>query len=167
MAASKFDILDYLSGMTNFVFDKSALNNVALDCGVSDVESYLDLTEEQKDRCKIALLEKIVFGVYQTASTTNQHGAYTLTVGAQTITSAALLSIKSELKRLYKKYGEDENLKLSMKPMERLNGLKKQIGKLCTLTEMLWMNMPIMACSTALNKNRKKMETLSEAMGIC
>ena len=48
MAASKFDILDYLSGMTNFVFDKSALNNVALDCGVSDVESYLDLTEEQK-----------------------------------------------------------------------------------------------------------------------
>ena len=77
MAASKFDILDYLSGMTNFVFDKSALNNVALDCGVSDVESYLDLTEEQKDRCKIALLEKIVFGVYQTASTTNQHGAYT------------------------------------------------------------------------------------------
>jgi hypothetical protein len=71
MAASKFDILDYLSGMTNFVFDKSALNNVALDCGVSDVESYLDLTEEQKDRCKIALLEKIVFGVYQTASTTN------------------------------------------------------------------------------------------------
>ena len=56
---------------------------------------------------------------------------------------------------------------LSMKPMERLNGLKKQIGKLCTLTEMLWMNMPIMVCSTARNKNRKKMETLSETMGIC
>lgn len=58
----------------------------------------------------MALLETIVFGVYQTASTTNQHGAYTLTVGAQTITSKALESIKSELRRLYKKYGEDDKL---------------------------------------------------------
>lgn len=110
MAASAFDILDYLSGMTNFVFDKSVLNRVALECGVSEIEAFVDLTEEQKDKCKMALLETIVFGVYQTASTTNQHGAYTLTVGAQTITSKALESIKSELRRLYRKYGEDNKL---------------------------------------------------------
>lgn len=110
MAAPTFDILDYLSGMTNFVFDKSVLNRVALECGVSEIEAFVDLTEEQKDRCKMALLETIVFGVYQTASTTNQHGAYTLTVGAQTITSKALESIKSELRRLYRKYGEDDKL---------------------------------------------------------
>lgn len=110
MATTKFDILDYLSGMTNFVFDKSALQNVALDCGVAEVTVYADLTDEQKDRCKIALFEKIVFGVYQTASTTSQHGSYTLTVGAQTITSAALESIKSELRRLYKKYDEEDKL---------------------------------------------------------
>lgn len=96
--------------MTNFVFDKSVLNRVALECGVAEIEAFVDLTEEQKDKCKIALLETIVFGVYQTASTTNQHGAYTLTVGAQTITSKALESIKSELRRLYKKYGEDDKL---------------------------------------------------------
>lgn len=110
MITSKFDILDYLSGITNFVFDKSALTHVALECGVADVTQYIDLTEEQKDRCKIMLYEKIVFGVYQTASTTNQHGSYTTTVGAQTITSAALQSIKSELKRLYNKYGEDDKV---------------------------------------------------------
>ena len=110
MAAPAFDILDYLSGMTNFVFDKSVLSRVALECGVSEIEAFVDLTEEQKDRCKMALLETIVFGVYQTASTTNQHGAYTLTVGAQTITSKALESIKSELRRLYRKYGEDDKL---------------------------------------------------------
>lgn len=110
MAVIKFDILDYLSGITNFVFDKAVLQNVALDCGVAETESYLDLTDEQKDRCKIALFEKIVFGVYQTASTTSQHGAFTQTVGAQTITSAALESIKSELRRLYKKYDEDDKL---------------------------------------------------------
>ena len=110
MAKSKFDILDYLSGITNFVFDKSVLNRVALECGVSEVESFSEITEEQKDRCKIALLETIVFGPYQTASSTNQHGAYTLTIGAQTITSAALESIKAELRRLYKKYSNEDKL---------------------------------------------------------
>lgn len=110
MTAYKFDILDYLSGLTNYVFDKSILNRVALECEVMGVERYADLTNEQKDRCKIALLETIVYGPYQTASSTNQHGAYTLTIGAQTITSAALESIKAELKRLYKKYRETDKL---------------------------------------------------------
>lgn len=108
--ALKFDILDYLSGMTNFVFDKSVLNRVAIDCGVAEIEHYTDLTEEMKDNCKMALLETIVYGPYQTASSTNQHGAYTLTVGAQTITSTALESIKTELRRLYKKYENEEKI---------------------------------------------------------
>jgi hypothetical protein len=108
--ALKFDILDYLSGMTNFVFDKSVLNRVAIDCGVAEIEHYTDLTEEMKDNCKMALLETIVYGPYQTASSTNQHGAYTLTIGAQTITSTALESIKTELRRLYKKYENEEKI---------------------------------------------------------
>lgn len=110
MAASTFDVLDYLSGITNFVFDKSVLNRIALECGIIDATSYVDITEEQRDQCKIKLLETIVFGPYQTASSTNQHGSYTLTVGAQTITSASLESIKSELRRLYKKYNDNEKL---------------------------------------------------------
>ena len=120
MSASTFDILEYLSGMTNFVFDKAVLKRIALECEVAEVEAYADLTEEDKDRCKIALLETIVYGPYQTASSTNQHGTYTLTVGAQTITSAALESIKSELRRLYKKYGEDDKL-------EALDGMDGEI----------------------------------------
>ena len=68
------------------------------------------LTEEDRDRCKAALLETIVFGPYQTASSTSQHGSYTLTVGAQTITSQALETIKTELRRLYTKYSEDAKL---------------------------------------------------------
>lgn len=110
MAIPKFDIIDYLSGMTNFVFDKSVLSRVALDCNVSEIGNYEDLTERKKDECKIALLETIVFGPYQTASSTNQHGSYTLTIGSQTITSAALESMKSELRRLYKKMGDEEKI---------------------------------------------------------
>ena len=112
MATPTFDILDYLSGITNFVFDKSVLNRIALDCGVSEITSYVDLTDENKDRCKIALLETIVYGVYQTASTSVQHGSYKLSVGAQTITAATLERLKAELRRLYKKYGEDVKLEV-------------------------------------------------------
>ena len=43
-----FDIIDYLSGLTNFVFDKAVLNRVALDCGVSEVTEYGQLTDEMK-----------------------------------------------------------------------------------------------------------------------
>lgn len=108
--AQAFDVLGYLSGMTNFVFDKAVLEYVALECGVMGVSSYADITQEQKDSCKIMLLETIVYGPYQTASSTNQHGNWTKTVGAQTITSAALESIKAELRRLYNKYGSDDKL---------------------------------------------------------
>lgn len=110
MAVLKFDIIEYLSGLTSFVFDKAVLNRVAFECGVCHVETYVDLTEEDRDRCKAALLETIVFGPYQTASSTSQHGSYTLTVGAQTITSQALETIKTELRRLYTKYSEDAKL---------------------------------------------------------
>lgn len=110
MAVLKFDIIEYLSGLTSFVFDRAVLNRVAFECGVCHVETYADLTEEDRDRCKAALLETIVFGPYQTASSTSQHGSYTLTVGAQTITSQALETIKTELRRLYSKYSEDAKL---------------------------------------------------------
>lgn len=120
MATPTFDILDYLSGMTNFVFDKSVLNRIALDCGVSEITSYVDLTDEDKDRCKIALLETIIYGVYQTASTSVQHGSYQLSVGAQTITAAMLERLKAELRRLYKKYGEEDKL-------EDLNALDGEV----------------------------------------
>jgi len=108
--ATDFNILDYLSGLTNFVFDKSVLNRVALKCGVADMSDFTEMTDEKEDRCKMMLLETIVYGPHSTASSTNQHGSWTLTVGSQAITEAALESIKSELKRLYKKYGEDEKL---------------------------------------------------------
>lgn len=110
MATPKFDILNYISGLTTFVFDKAVLERVALECGVIEVDSFADLTEESKDKCKAMLLETIVFGPHQTASSTNQHGSYTQTLGAQTITSAALENIKTELRRIYNKYNEEDKL---------------------------------------------------------
>lgn len=110
MAIIKFDIIDYLSGLTNFVFDKAVLNRIAVECGVAEATSYADLTETDRDHCRIALLETVLFGPYQTASSTSQHGSYSLTVGAQTITEAAMKGIREELRRLYAKYNENDKL---------------------------------------------------------
>ena len=106
MTQIKFDIIEWLSGLTNFIFDKAVLKRVAIECGVAEVKSYADIGEEERDRCRMALLETIVFGPAQTASSTSQHGSYSLTVGAQTVSAASLECIKAELRRLYGKYGE-------------------------------------------------------------
>lgn len=106
----EFDILGYLGGLTTFSFDEAVLSRVALECGVSEVSAYEELTEEKKDRCKIALFETVVFGPYLIASSSKQHGAWSESIGSQQVTAASLSSIKAELRRLYKKYGEDEKV---------------------------------------------------------
>ena len=108
---TQFDIInDFLAGLYPYVFDISVLRRVAYDCGVIEITEYSELTEEQKDRCKIALLETLVLNPYQTASQTSKHGEWQEQTGSQMTTAKNIESIKNELKRLYKKYGEDEKL---------------------------------------------------------
>ena len=105
-----FDIHDFLSGLTGYTFDISVLKRVALECGVAEVAEYSELTEEQKDRCKIGLLETLLLTPYQSASQTDRHGEWQTQTGAQTLSAANIERVKSELKGLYKKYEEDEKL---------------------------------------------------------
>ena len=105
-----FNIIDFIAGLYPYVFDISVLRRVAYDCGVIEITEYSELTEEQKDRCKIALLETLVLNPYQTASQTSKHGEWQEQTGSQMTTAKNIESIKNELKRLYKKYGEDEKL---------------------------------------------------------
>ena len=110
MASGSFDIYDYLSGLTGYVFDISVLKRVALNQGVNDVSDYSELTEEQKDRCKIELLETLLITPHQSASQTNKHGEWQTQTGSQTLTAASLENISKELRRLYRKYDELEKL---------------------------------------------------------
>lgn len=110
MLNGSFDIYDYLSGLTGYVFDISVLKRVALNQGVNDVSDYSELTEEQKDRCKIELLETLLITPLQSASQTNKHGEWQTQTGSQTLTAASLENISKELRRLYRKYDELEKL---------------------------------------------------------
>lgn len=105
-----FNIIDFIAGLYPYVFDIAVLRRVAYDCGVIEIIDYSELTEEQKDRCRIALLETLVLNPYQTASQTSKHGEWQEQTGSQMTTAKNIESIKNELKRLYKKYGEDEKL---------------------------------------------------------
>ena len=105
-----FNIIDFIAGLYPYVFDIAVLRRVAYDCGVIEITEYSELTEEQKDRCKIALLETLVLNPYQTASQTSKHGEWQEQTGSQMTTAKNIESIKNELKRLYKEYGEDEKL---------------------------------------------------------
>ena len=105
-----FNIIDFTAGLYPYVFDIAVLRRVAYDCGVIEITEYSELTEEQKDRCKIALLETLVLNPYQTASQTSKHGEWQEQTGSQMTTAKNIESIKNELKKLYKKYGEDEKL---------------------------------------------------------
>ena len=106
-----FDIYDdFLSGLTAYTFDISVLKRVALECGVAEVKEYSELTEEQKDRCKIGLLETLLLTPYQSASQTDRHGEWHTQTGAQTLSAANIERVKNEIKGLYKKYGEEEKL---------------------------------------------------------
>ena len=105
-----FNIIDFIAGLYPYVFDIAVLRRVAYDCGVIEITEYSELTEDQKDRCRIALLETLVLNPYHTASQTSKHGEWQEQTGSQMTTAKNIESIKNELKRLYKKYGEDEKL---------------------------------------------------------
>ena len=105
-----FNIIDFIAGLYPYVFDIAVLRRVAYDCGVIEIPEYSELTEEQKDRCRIALLETLVLNPYQTASQTSKHGEWQEQTGSQMTTAKNIESIKNELKRLYRKYGMDEEL---------------------------------------------------------
>lgn len=110
METSKFNIINYIAGMTGFVFDLDVLKRIALDCGVSDITEYSELTQENKDRCKMELLRTILQTPYSTASHTSKHGEWQEQIGSQSITASQREEIKKQLRRLAEKYNENDLL---------------------------------------------------------
>lgn len=104
----KFDPIEYLSGLTTYVFDKSLLKRIAHENVLYDIDSYEEVSEEQADRCKVALYEAIYFSPYSTGGFTQKHGDFSVQVGQQVVTSATRDLIGEELRRLYKKLGETD-----------------------------------------------------------
>lgn len=103
--AIAFSIMDYMSGLTGFVFDESVLKRIAFERGVADVVSYDELTERDKDLILADLLMAAYHSGHNLPSFQHQHGQFSMSIGQQVIKDRD--SLLAEARRLYRKWDED------------------------------------------------------------
>ena len=101
-----FNIIDYLSGLTAYIFDKSVLVTIARDRGVADIQTYEELEQQQKDLLLADLLFKVYIGANSSASYSQSNGNSKIAVGSQTINDKT--SIYNTMYSLYSKWGDDK-----------------------------------------------------------
>lgn len=106
----QFDILEYISSLTGFTFDKSVLKRIAMERGVLHATNIGDIDAKARDLITADLLYTIYLSPTSTPSITKQHGAFSQTVGSQTINSKK--DIYNMLVRLYKKWNDDKLLEV-------------------------------------------------------
>lgn len=108
----EFNIIEYLSGLTGFVFDKAVLKRIALDRDVYDVEEY----DELEDKTKELLRADLLFTAYQSpnvwASSTQSHGSYTKNIGSQTLYNEEKERLYNTFVKIYEKYNDDKLLEV-------------------------------------------------------
>lgn len=99
-----FDIIEYLSGLTQFVFDKAVLKRIAYDRGVIEVTDYEELDAKTRDLLRADLLYTAYISPNVWASSSQSHGSYTKTVGSQTIYTEDKERLYNTFVGIYKKY---------------------------------------------------------------
>lgn len=102
MAVIEFDILQYMSGLTGFTFDKAVLTRIALDRGVAEVTEYSELTKRDKDLITADLLLTAYLSPNIWASFNQSHGSYKKGIGSQTMYNKE--EILDWLRGIYEKY---------------------------------------------------------------
>ena len=105
----KFDIIEYLSGLTGFVFDKAVLKRIALDRGVYGAKCFSELSQQDKDLMRADLLLVAYLSPNVWASSTHAHGSFSETIGSQTVYTEDKERIYNQFINIYKKY-DDEKL---------------------------------------------------------
>ena len=106
---NEFNIIEYLSGLTQYVFDEAVLKVIARHRNVLDVEDYDLLTQKDRELLYADLLYTAYTSPSQWASSTQTHGAYSREIGSQTMNAYERERLYNIFVRIYRKY-EDERL---------------------------------------------------------
>lgn len=101
-----FNIIEYMSSLTGYVFDKPVLERIALERGVSDITDFADLTQRDKDLLLADLLFMMFTAPSMTASISKKHGSFSQTIGSQTITYKD--DIYDLMMKLYNRWGDSK-----------------------------------------------------------
>lgn len=96
-----------VNALCRFVNEKDALTRIVYKYDVMTYEPY-QLPDEVEDYCRIELYRLVINGPWSVASSSLQHGNFRQDVGSETVTAAVIERLRTELKRLLKKYGLDE-----------------------------------------------------------
>lgn len=104
----KFDIIEFLSGLTGYVFDKAVLKRIALERRVYDIADYNQLTTQDVDLLKADLLYTAYLSPNVWASSTTQHGSFAKTIGSQTIYVSERERLYNMFYNIYKKYNDEK-----------------------------------------------------------
>lgn len=104
--AIKFDILDFLSGLTGYVFDKSVLARIAWERDVANVTSYNELDAKTIDLLRADLLYTAYVSPNTIAAHTNSHGSFTQSFGSQVISEAEKGRLYQTFMAIYEKYDD-------------------------------------------------------------
>lgn len=102
----KFNIIEYISGLTGFIFDKSVLVRIAMERGVINATSISDIDNRTKDLLTADLLLTVYLSPNSSASFQKSHGTFSKSVGSQTITDKQ--KIYNMMLSLYKKWNDDK-----------------------------------------------------------
>lgn len=106
---AEFNIIDYMSGLTGFVLDETILQRIAIERGVSEVDSYDLLTQRDRDLLTADILFTMLLAGDDIPSFQHQHGQFSTSTGRQTIKDKD--HICAMLRYYYGKWG-DEKLEL-------------------------------------------------------
>lgn len=104
MDSCSFNILDFISGLTGFVFNKAVLQNIALRRGVSGVTVYSQLDEKTKELLRADCLYTAYCSPNTMASSTHAHGSFSKSYGHQKIDDKD--SLYKMFMAIYKKYND-------------------------------------------------------------
>lgn len=105
---NEFNIIEYLSGLTGFVFDKAVLKRIALERDVDEVTDYEELDAKTKDLLRADLLYAAYCSPNIWASSTQSHGSYTKTIGSQTLYVKDKGRLYNMFYHIYSKYNDDK-----------------------------------------------------------
>lgn len=102
------NIIEYLSGLTTFVFDKAVLERIALDRGVIGIEDCSTLDAKTKDLLRADLYYTAYLSPNVWASSKNQHGDFSVSVGGQTLSAKDKEKLYNFFTYIYRKYQDDK-----------------------------------------------------------
>jgi hypothetical protein len=99
----KIDVIEYISGLTSYVFDKALLKRVAMDRGVEYV-SQIDT--KTRDLLRADLMYEAFLSPNIMASKSISHGNFSQSVGGQAIYERDKSKLYNIICNIYRKYND-------------------------------------------------------------